>query len=249
MTQIATIEPAHIVQQAPTPMTLLSQAVAAGASIDTIERLSALAEKMMQRDAEVAFNKSMHLAQQEMRRIGADAVNPQTRSKYATYTKMDAALRPIYSKHGFSLRFKTADSPKPDHVRVVGILSHIDGHSDESFVDMPADGKGAKGNDVMTKTHAAGSALSYGERYLLKMIFNVAVGETDDDGNGGGGSIEEGTLCDFLDSIRASSTVDELKKRFFAAREAAQKSKDREAEEKFIAEKDLRYRQLQGGAA
>jgi ribosomal protein L37AE/L43A len=49
---------------------------------------------------------------------------------------------------------------------------------------MPADGKGAKGNDVMTKTHAAGAAGSYGARYLLKGIFNVAIGENDDDGNG-----------------------------------------------------------------
>ena len=48
---------------------------------------------------------------------------------------------------------------------------------------MPADGKGAKGGDVMTKTHAAGAAMSYGMRYLLKMIFNVAVGEEDKDGN------------------------------------------------------------------
>ena len=34
----------------------------------------------------------------------------------------------------------------------------------------------------MTKTHAAGSALTYGQRYLLKMIFNIAIG-SDDDGN------------------------------------------------------------------
>ena len=32
-------------------------------------------------------------------------------------------------------------------------------------------------------THATGSAVSYGQRYLLKMIFNVAVGEDDRDGN------------------------------------------------------------------
>ena len=45
-------------------------------------------------------------------------------------------------------------------------------------------GKGAKGGDVMTRTHATGAALSYGMRYLLRMIFNVAVGEGDTDGNG-----------------------------------------------------------------
>ncbi len=48
---------------------------------------------------------------------------------------------------------------------------------------MPADGKGAKGGDVMTKTHAVGAAKSYGKRYLLKDIFNIAIGEEDTDGN------------------------------------------------------------------
>ena len=47
---------------------------------------------------------------------------------------------------------------------------------------MPADGKGAKGGDVMTKTHAHVSATSYGKRVLLGMIFNIATGN-DDDGN------------------------------------------------------------------
>ena len=51
---------------------------------------------------------------------------------------------------------------------------------------MPADGKGAQGRDVMTRTHATGSAVSYGRRYLLLMIFNIAVGGEDDDGNAAG---------------------------------------------------------------
>lgn len=32
---------------------------------------------------------------------------------------------------------------------------------------------------MMTKTHATGAAMSYGMRYLLKMIFNAAIGEAD----------------------------------------------------------------------
>lgn len=35
----------------------------------------------------------------------------------------------------------------------------------------------------MTKTHATGAASSYGARYILKGIFNVAIGEEDRDGN------------------------------------------------------------------
>jgi len=35
----------------------------------------------------------------------------------------------------------------------------------------------------MTKTHASGAAFSYGQRYLLKLVFNISTGESDDDGN------------------------------------------------------------------
>src|SRR5262249_60274341 len=49
--------------------------------------------------------------------------------------------------------------------------------------DPPADGRGAKGGDPMSRPHATASALSYGMRYLLRLIFNIAVGEGDDDGN------------------------------------------------------------------
>jgi hypothetical protein len=134
-------------------------------------------------DAEVAFNAAMMRAQGEMQPIAADAVNPQTRSKYASYVALDRAIRPIYTRHGFALSFDEGDSPKPEHVRVLCYVSHIGGHTRTYHRDIPADGKGAKGGDVMTKTHAAGAAGTYGARYLLRGIFNIAVGEIDDDGN------------------------------------------------------------------
>ncbi|MES2533369.1 MAG: ERF family protein [Pseudomonadota bacterium] len=153
---------------------------------DKMERLYALMERQQAQQAEVAFNDAMSAAQGKMGRISADATNPQTRSKYATYGKLDKALRPIYSQHGFSLSFDSTDSPKEDHARFLCYCSHAAGHTRTYRIDIPVDGKGAKGNDVMTKTHAVGSGASYGMRYLLKMIFNVAVGEDDDDGNAAG---------------------------------------------------------------
>jgi hypothetical protein len=125
----------------------------------------------------------MAKAQAEMRPVAADADNPQTRSKYASYAALDRALRPIYTLNGFALSFNTLPGAAEGFVRVSCELSHVGGHSREYSVDMPSDGKGAKGGDVMTKTHATGAAMSYGMRYLLKMIFNVAVGEDDRDGN------------------------------------------------------------------
>lgn len=151
--------------------------------IDKMERLILMQERVQARDAELAFNRALNAAQSEMRPIAANASNPQTKSRYATYEKLDRVLRPIYTLHGFSLSFDEGDSPKPEHVRVICYMSHINGHTRTYHRDMPADGKGAKGGDVMTKTHAAGAAGSYGARYLLKGIFNVAVGEEDSDGN------------------------------------------------------------------
>jgi hypothetical protein len=151
--------------------------------VDKLERMMALYERMEAKKAEQAFHAAMVDAQQEMRPIAADANNPQTKSKYASYAKLDNKLRPIYTGHGFSLSFDTEDSTKPDHIKVLCYVSHSGGYSRAHHVDMPTDGKGAKGGDVMTKTHAAGAAMSYGVRYLLKMIFNVAVGEDDTDGN------------------------------------------------------------------
>lgn len=154
--------------------------------VEKMSRLLDMHERITGRQAETAFNGALNLAQAKVGRIGADATNPQTRSKYASYDKLDSILRPIYIEQGFSLSFDTGESPAPEHIRVQCHVSHRDGHTRTYHIDMPADGKGAKGGDVMTKTHAAGSAVSYGMRYLLKMIFNVAVGDTDDDGNAAG---------------------------------------------------------------
>src|SRR6185312_10646269 len=152
-------------------------------NVEKMERLFAMRKEIALEIAMAAFNDAMNAAQAEMRPIATDATNPQTHSKYATYAKLDSALRPIYTKHGFSISYDEADSPKSEHVRVLAYVSHRGGYTRTYRRDMPADGKGAKGGDVMTKTHAAGAAQSYGSRYLLKGIFNIAVGEDDRDGN------------------------------------------------------------------
>lgn len=162
------------------------------ASVEKIERLMALWERAEARKAEQAFNAAMTAAQAEMRPIAADAYNPQTKSKYASYAALDAVLRPIYTKHGFGLSFNTGTASDLE-VCVLCDVTHAGGHSKPYRLDMPADGKGAKGGDVMTLTHATGAALTYGMRYLLKMIFNVAIGEEDKDGNGASRKAESDT--------------------------------------------------------
>lgn len=154
--------------------------------VDKLERLTAMIERSQDRARETAFAEALSDAQAEMSPVAADANNPQTRSRYASYMALDRACRPIYARHGFALSFGTEEGAPADMVRVVCHVSHREGHTRRYHIDMPADGKGAKGGDVMTKTHAVGAAMSYGQRYLLKLIFNIAVGD-DDDGNSNGG--------------------------------------------------------------
>jgi hypothetical protein len=154
--------------------------------LDKLERLIAMRERIEAREADRAFDQAMSRCQSEMRPVAADANNPQTRSKYASYFALDRALRPIYTAHGFALSFDTGDGAPDQHVRVICRVSHSGGQARIYRIDMPNDGKGAKGGDVMTRTHATGSAATYGSRYLLRMIFNVAVGGDDDDGNKSG---------------------------------------------------------------
>lgn len=195
------------------PATSLMEIISRAASdpntdVAKLEKLMGLAERIRSRDAEQAFNTAMTAAQSEMGRVSADATNPQTRSKYASYAALDRAVRPIYTRHGFALSFDTGSDAPPDMVRVLCHVTHKDGHQHTYKIDMPADGKGAKGGDVMTKTHAVGAAMSYGSRYLLKLIFNVAVGEDDNDGNTGEG---EGPI-----TADQAKTVRELVERFSA---------------------------------
>ncbi len=151
--------------------------------VDKLERMMAMKERADLRAAEELFNAAMSKAQQAMRPIAADATNPQTRSKYATYAALDSKLRPIYTEHGFGMSFNTGEGAQAEWIRVLCYVTHSGGFARTYHADMPADGKGAKGGDVMTRTHAVGAAMSYGMRYLLKMIWNVAVGEDDRDGN------------------------------------------------------------------
>lgn len=156
------------------------------ADVDKLRALVELHERAEQRDAARAFNEAMTDAQSQMSKVVTDKDNSQTKSRYATYAALDAAVRPVYTAHGFGLSFTTERTEREAEVRVVCLVSHRGGYVRRYEIDMPADGKGAKGGDVMTRTHATGSAVSYGMRYLLKMIFNIATGErgADDDGNG-----------------------------------------------------------------
>jgi hypothetical protein len=112
-------------------------------------------------------------------------------------------------------------------------------------MDMPSDGKGAKGGDVMTKTHATATADSYAKRYLIKDIFNIAIGEYDTDGNATSEGLSDARRDELGKGIANSRSVDELRKVYFAAYREAEGARDRTAMQLFINTAKARKRELQ----
>lgn len=187
--EIVVAPPANLPAEQPQGDTMLNLIERAArdpnVDIDKMERLIAMQERMQGKAAEHEYVNAMADAQAGMRAVRTDASNPQTKSKYASYHALDTAIRPVYTANGFSLSFDTGETPAVDTVRILCNVAHRGGHQKQHHIDMPSDGKGARGNDVMTKTHATGSAVTYGRRYLLGMIFNITIGN-DDDGNAAG---------------------------------------------------------------
>ena len=185
-----------------------------------------------ERQAKTDFDEALNRCQQKLGRIATDANNPQTHSRYATYAKLDSVLRPIYTAESFSLSFGERDCPTPGKTRFVAFLSRS-GLTREYLKDMTASTKGPKGNDVMTPVHAEGALDSYARRYLLKSIFNVAIGEDDADGNISPAMTEkqEAELQDYADALRQCPDLPQLKNvfadayKFAGAINAQEKSK------------------------
>jgi hypothetical protein len=238
------IEVHHLSKKPIEPINLLSIALENNAAIDVIERLAALQEKAMLRDAEIAFNDALSRVQEKIKRVAPDLVNPQTSSKYASYAAIDHIIRPIYTREGMSLSFSHADCPKPDHARVLCFAS-LGAYTRTYQIDMPTDGKGAKGGDVMTKTHAMATADSYAKRYLVKDVFNIAIGECDTDGNlpTSEGLSDERTN-ELGTAIANANTIDQLRKVYFSAYREAEAAKDRIAMQLFINTSKARKREL-----
>lgn len=157
-------------------------------------------EKIFNKNAEIAFQKSMAKCQAEMPVIVRDADNKQTLSKYAKYETILTQAKPCYTKHGFSLSFYQQDA-KENFVRVCCDVMHIDGHSKSYHVDLPVDMVGIKGVANKTEIHGMASTFSYAKRYLFCMIFNIQIADTDDDAQSAGG-IAVQDLLEYIAFVR-----------------------------------------------
>lgn len=193
-------------------------------NVEKLERLIEMQERIMRHTAKAAFDAAFSEMQGEIpviTELGEIKVEGKLRSRYATNEDIQEALKPILQKHGFALRFRNESTDK--QLKVIGILSHRGGHSEQDeFVTAP-DTSGSK-----NAIQAIGSARAYGQRYTTLSLLNIATREpgkgADDDGRAAGKPATpappEG-YQDWLDDMRALSS-DGAK----ALAEAWSKSKD-----------------------
>lgn len=130
--------------------------------------------------AHIQYARDMSVAQAAMVPVVRAVPNSVTGRNYADLLAVDAAIRPIYASHGFSLSF-TEVPTEGSTVRIACIVLHRSGHSETHHLEAQADTVGPQGKPNKTHIQGVGSAVSYLRRYLTLMVFNIA---TKDDNDG-----------------------------------------------------------------
>lgn len=149
---------------------------------EKLERLLAMYERVMARNAEMAFNRDFAAMQSAMPTIlenGQIKVGNEVRSKYAKFEDINDTVKPILKDHGFAVTFKTKSSE--NGITVTGILMHKDGHREDTEMTLMADTSGSK-----NAVQGVGSSVSYAKRYVLSALLNITTRGEDDDGQAGG---------------------------------------------------------------
>ena len=168
--------------------------------VNKMQQLLDMQERVFNKQAEMKFNESMTAVQSEIGTIDRNKTNDQTKSKYSDLNQINAQITPIYTKHGFALSFGTDDCPLENHIRITCEVSHTGGFTKRYKYDSALDGEGMQGKRNKTSVQAAGSSSSYGRRYLIMLIFNIATSD-DNDGNGAVQLINDDQLTQLNKSI------------------------------------------------
>lgn len=242
----ATKAMAVVAEPAATPMAMIASAVSRGASIETIERLIALQERMESNEARKAFVAAMAEFKAESltivknKQVGFASKGSDIRTAYshATLDTIVAAVGPKLAEVGLSYRWKT-EQLEGGLIQVSCIVRHILGHTEETALRASPDQSGSKNN-----VQAVGSTVTYLSRYTLMSALGLASADQDDDGSGGedstitleqvselqdvlaAGNANIGAFCKYLN---ISALVDITAANFPSAMAAAKKKLNRGA--------------------
>lgn len=166
-----------------TPMQMIDRALSSNANVETLTQLMNLQERWEANQARKAFDAAIAAAKAEIPPISRNATGHNSK-RYADFSAIASVVDPILSKYGLSYRFKTTQT---DKINVTCVLSHKEGHAEETTLSGGADTSGSK-----NAIQAIGSTLTYLQRYSLNAALGLSA-SNDDDGNasGGNGSVSD----------------------------------------------------------
>lgn len=166
-----------------TPAQMLQIAVERGADPDNLEKLMNLHERWEAREAEKAFVQAMNRFRANPPRLTknheVDYSTKQGGRTHYSHATLDHACEVIgaaLAEVGISYRWRTSQLDN-GAVQVTCILTHKDGHSEQTPLQAMPDTSGGK-NSIQ----AVGSAVTYLERYTLLAATGMAAEDQDDDG-------------------------------------------------------------------
>lgn len=158
--------------------------------IDKMERLLAMQERVLERNAKAEFTAAKIAMRPELPEITMkghivirdknDATKVLQDTPFARFEDIHEAVMPVLTRHGFDLSFKNGMAPD-GKVRVTTVLTHASGHSEDTYFDLPHDSSGSK-----NAVQAVGSSTSYAKRYGVLSILNIKVVGEDDNANSSG---------------------------------------------------------------
>jgi hypothetical protein len=162
--------------------------------IDKMERLMQMHERVTARNAKMAYDAALSVMQEHLPVIGRrgrievrekDASGKRTGAiqqdtPYALWEDINEAIKPVLTQYGFALSFRVGLA-QDGRITVTGILSHREGHREETTITLPHDSTGSK-----NAVQAVGSSTSYGKRYTAAALLNLTSRGEDDDGKAAG---------------------------------------------------------------
>ena len=163
---------------------------------DNLEKLLSLQERILDRQAKLAFNEAFVGMAPKLPQVTKDGriiVKEKTSTgrrdgettqdtPYAKWESISPAIVPIMADHGFSIRHRTESAPD-GKIRIIAVL-YGHGHEDTSYMDFELDTTGSKNN-----AQARVSATTYGRRITACALINLVAKGEDDDGKSSGKSM------------------------------------------------------------
>jgi hypothetical protein len=147
--------------------------------IERAERLWVMQKEVRAEQARAAFIEALSQMQSKIpaiKRTGKIKNNSgQVQSTYAKWEHINEAAGPVLREYGFALSFRVEQ--QGNKIIVTGVLSHREGHSETTMIELAPDTTGSK-----NAPQAVVSAISYGKRTTAGALLNITSYDEDDDG-------------------------------------------------------------------